>query len=148
MKKKSRIALIVSASILGFILLFLMCAFLLFSYIFYVTNKIEDMIDKVFLSDNFNFAAEEIDFSFGKNINGVDKNARFVYDGIEYSAVVRYNVHYASFRAEIFGENDEIIGVIRMIRADMPDENTFILEVKESDFDIPKMLTFHRITQN
>lgn len=155
MKKKSRIALIVSASILGFILLLLINVFLLFSCTSHIIEKNEEILNKALRTENSCWQVEEVDFSFDFYFKKESEiNAKFVYDGKEYPTTLHVDFNGVYFYAWVYDAVEENIDrstpykFIKMEKYKFIDENTFILEVKESDFDIPKMLTFHRITQN
>ena len=104
-------------------------------------------------TENSCWQAEEIDFSFDFYRKG-EINAEFVYDGKKYPATLHMDFNWFHSYVWVYDSVDENVDkstprkFFEMEKYKVIDENTFVLKVIESDFDIPKTLTFHRITQN
>lgn len=128
----------------------LMCFSLFFIAIFLLNScGIDERMEKILITDNSNWEAEEIDLSFSFFHEKNEYNASMRYKNRDYFAFayVDYNCVLLYFWFYDLDNNNEI-GAITFKSDRVIDNNTFTLTVIKTDFDIPQRITFHRVEQN
>ena len=132
------------------LIIVLISILLLSSCVMFVNKEFENLMN----SDNCNWWAEEIDLTFGyPHPQGTQINGTFNFEGVEYIIITNIELDYNYFYVWVYDGDDygkseiKSKGSIDFEVYKIVDENTFIFETKKSDYDIPKFVTFHRITE-